>query len=149
MTPDELTDFLHRSIALTRAIGVRVTVAEERRVRLVAPLEPNLNHHGTAFGGSLATVGILAGWVALHHALTVDGLDAALVVRTTELDYLQPVAGELIAECELPQDAWLRFRDTLRRGHRARIDVRSRLFAADDVDGVIIHATYVALTPSH
>ncbi|MFA5938461.1 MAG: YiiD C-terminal domain-containing protein [Sinimarinibacterium sp.] len=145
MTPEQLTAFLHNSIALTRAIGVRVTRADGGCVRLVAPLEPNLNHHGTAFGGSLATVGILAGWIALHNALAEAGIEAALVVRKTDLDYLQPVTGELVAESELPQESWLRFKDSLQRGQRARIEVHSRLLAAAGVDGVVIRATYVAL----
>lgn len=146
MTPAQLTAFLHENIALTRAIGVQVTDAETDRVRLVAPLQPNLNHHGTAFGGSLATIGILAGWVALHHALSEAGIDASLVIRKTVLDYLQPVTGDLVAECRLPAQEWMRFSAQLRHGRRARIQVDSVL-RCGDADAMRAHGTYVALPP--
>ena len=96
MRAAELTDFLRRSIPLTKALDIRVAAAGDGRVRLVAPLEPNLNHHGTAFGGSLATIGILAGWTVLHMSLEDAGLTPSLVVRHVELDYLEPVRGELV-----------------------------------------------------
>jgi thioesterase domain-containing protein len=139
----ELTSFLHRSIPLTRALAVQVTYAVPGRVRIEAPLAPNLNHHGTAFGGSLATLGILAGWTVLHMSLEDAGLAASLVVRHVELDYLEPVTGDLVAESELPQAEWPRFIDTLRRGRRARIDVDSLLRGR--AEAVRVKASYVAL----
>lgn len=141
--PDDLTAFLHRSIPLTRALAVQVTEAADGRVRLLAPLAPNLNHHGTAFGGSLATLGILAGWTVLHMSLEDAGVAASLVVRHVELDYLEPVTGDLVAESVLPQDGWPRFVDSLRRGRRARIEVGSRLRCV--AEAVQVKARYVAL----
>ncbi len=146
MDAAELTSFLRNSIPLTHALDVQVTEAEPGRVRLVAPLEPNLNHHGTAFGGSLATVGILAGWTVLHMSLEDAGVKAALVVRHVELDYLQPVAGDLIADSALPTDAWPAFLETLRSGRRARLVIESRLLGA--AEAVRVKATYVALPPN-
>lgn len=144
MTPDQLTAFLRDSIPLTHALGLQVTAAGDGRVRLEAPLAPNLNHHGTAFGGSLAVLGILAGWVVLHHGLAEARVDASLVVRHTTLDYLQPVTGTLVAESALPAESWSRFLDSLRRGRRARIEVASRLHC-NGADAVQVRGTYVAL----
>jgi thioesterase domain-containing protein len=142
---DALTRFLRDSIPLTHALDVRVTEASEGRVRLVAPLTPNLNHHGTAFGGSLATVGILAGWTLLHMSLEDAGVPASLVVRHVELDYLEPVNGDLIADSVLPLQDWPRFVEVLQRGRRARIDVESTL--RGNADAVRVKASYVALPP--
>lgn len=144
MTADELTEFLQRSIPLTRALALRVTELDAGFVRLRAPLEPNLNHHGTAFGGSLAVLGILAGWAALHHGLHAAAIDASLVVRHSALDYLQPVTGELIAECRLPEAQWSGFVATLRSGRRARIEVASML-RCGDAEAMRAQGTYVAL----
>ncbi len=144
MTPTELTSFLHQSIPLTQALGVRVSLALPGQIALTAPLAPNLNHHGTAFGGSLATLGILAGWLVLHHRLIEAGIDASLVVRHTELDYLQPVTADLLAQSELPEAQCSSLLDRLGRGERARITVSSRL-CCNDADAVRARATYVAL----
>ena len=146
MRAEQLTDFLRRSIPLTHALDVRVSEAGDGHVRLVAPLAPNLNHHGTAFGGSLATLGILAGWTVLHMSLEDAGVAASLVVRHVELDYLAPVDGDLIAESTLPHDLWPHFVQTLQRGRRARIDVESRLLG--NAEAVRVKASYVALPPT-
>lgn len=148
MDADALTTFLHSNIPLTAALGARVTFAQDGRVRIQAPLDPNLNHHGTAFGGSLAVMGILAGWVVLHHGLHEAGIEASLVVRHTEADYLLPVTGELVACSELPPQAWAGFVEQLRRGRRARIEVTSVL-RSGDVDAVNARGTYVALPRPH
>lgn len=148
MNADALTAFLHRNIPLTAALGARVTFAQDGQIRIQAPLDPNLNHHGTAFGGSLAVMGILAGWVVLHQGLHDAGIEASLVVRHTALDYLQPVTGELVAYSELPSQAWTGFVEQLRRSRRARIEVASVL-RCGDVDAVNARGTYVALPRPH
>ncbi|MDP9141358.1 MAG: thioesterase domain-containing protein [Pseudomonadota bacterium] len=147
MNPQQFTEFLHRSIPLTIALGARVIELGDQHVRLTAPLEPNLNHHGTAFGGSLATLGILAGWVALHHGMERAGVKGSLVVRQTTLDYLRPVTGELVAESRLPEETWLDFVAALRESRRARIEVCSALRDSAG-DAVRARGSYIAL-PSY
>ena len=49
-----LQAFLLAHVPLAGAMGVRVVEAGEAGVRLALPLAPNLNHHGTAFGGSVS-----------------------------------------------------------------------------------------------
>lgn len=144
MNPEQFTEFLHRSIPLTAALGARVIELGEQQVRLSAPLSPNLNHHGTAFGGSLATLGILAGWVALHHGMERAGVTGSLVVRQTTLDYLKPVTGELLAESRLPDGTWQEFVAALREARRAKIEVFSVL-RCGDADAVRVRGSYVAL----
>ncbi|HEY1077005.1 MAG TPA: YiiD C-terminal domain-containing protein [Fontimonas sp.] len=144
MNPQQFTEFLHRSIPLTAALGARVMELGDQHVRLSAPLEPNLNHHGTAFGGSLATLGILAGWVALHHGMQRAGVTGSLVVRQTTLDYLRPVTGELQAESRLPDAPWLEFVAALREARRARIEVCSVL-RCGEAEAVRVRGSYVAL----
>jgi thioesterase domain-containing protein len=147
MNPEQFTEFLHRSIPLTAALGARVIELGDQHVRLTAPLQPNLNHHGTAFGGSLATLGILAGWVALHHGMETAGVMGSLVVRQTTLDYLSPVTGELVAESRLPEATWPDFVAALRESRRARIEVCSVLRGGGG-DAVRVRGSYVAL-PSY
>ena len=139
------TDFLRDRIPLVRAMELRVLVADAHRVCIAAPLEPNLNLHGTAFGGSLAALGILSGWAALYRGLLEVGLaDAALVVRQSELDYLKPARGELLAECHRPDAGWLTFIETLHRGQRAGIAVESRVRSAG-LDVLRVSGRYVAI----
>lgn len=71
--PATVEHYLHEHIPITRAMGLKVTAYDGDSVRLWAPLEPNLNHRNTAFGGSLSTLGILAGWSLLHVKMQEAG----------------------------------------------------------------------------
>ena len=58
--PAALEAFLHEKIPLTRAMGLRVAESSAARLVLEAPLAANVNHLGTAFGGSLHALPTLA-----------------------------------------------------------------------------------------
>jgi thioesterase domain-containing protein len=142
----DFTTFLQERIPLVRAMELRVAICEPARVIIAAPLAPNLNLHGTAFGGSLAALGILAGWAMLHHALLGERIDAALVVRHSELDYLKPGTDELLAESRRPAAGWQSFVDGLRSGRRADLAVESVVRSAG-VDVLRVRGRYVAVPP--
>ena len=89
MTGPETEAFLHAKIPLARAMGVRVERCDSEALVLTAPLEPNHNHLGTAFGGSLAALATLAGYAFLWRELRDP--DAHIVIRRSELDYRHPV----------------------------------------------------------
>ena len=57
-----LQEYLHGRIPISAAMGVRVLAASPESVVLSAPIEPNVNHRETVFGGSAAAVATLAAW---------------------------------------------------------------------------------------
>ena len=140
---EALTEFLRQNIPVLSAVEVRALVASPGRVVLSAPLSVNRNHHQTAFGGSLALVGIVSGWALLHLALQAEGLKARLVVQKSEIDYRQPVAEDLVAETLRPDDTWPAFVERLRSRGKARIELSTRIGAAG-ADGVQLKGTYAA-----
>lgn len=145
MTPDTLTELLHRHIPLTAAMQVRVSACNETQVMISAPLQPNLNIHGTAFGGSLAILGILSGWTLLHHALQVRGIAAKIVIQKNECEFLEPVEQEFTAEAVLPEAAqWESFLAALQRNRRARIRLNSEVRAGAGA-AVKSSGTFVAI----
>lgn len=140
---EALTRFLRQSIPVLASVELRALVANPQRVVLSAPLAVNRNHHQTAFGGSLALVGIVSGWALLHVALQAEGLKARLVVQKSEIDYRLPVAEDLVAETLRPDEAWPAFVERLRSRGKARIDLLTRIGAAG-ADGVQLTGTYAA-----
>src|SRR5882757_6876459 len=102
MSARGLETFLQEKIPLTRAMGLRVMESNATRLVLEAPLEPNVNHLGTAFGGSLHTLPTLACYAALWTILYEAGLDGHVVVKQSSADYRQPVKGTLRAVCLRP-----------------------------------------------
>jgi thioesterase domain-containing protein len=69
---------------------------DSHAIRVSAPLEPNLNIHGTGFAGSIYSVAVLTGWALCTHILEDAGIDAELVVAKAEIRYRGPVTGRLL-----------------------------------------------------
>jgi thioesterase domain-containing protein len=144
MTLDEITAYVHAHIPITAALGARVVHVDARSVQLRAPLAPNLNHRGTAFGGSLSALAILAGWVLVHLQLRDRGISARLVIQRSVLDFDAPLDGDFTATGMLPAaPAWDRFLATLARHRSARVTVVSTLASASG-EGGRHEGTYVA-----
>lgn len=57
-----VTQSLYDRIPLSQAMAVSVISIAEDGIILTAPLDPNINHRNTVFGGSISTLAILAGW---------------------------------------------------------------------------------------
>src|SRR5687768_7425366 len=96
----ETEHFLHEQIPLTQSMGVRVESFDGARLILTAPLEPNHNHLGTAFGGSLSALATLAGYALLW--LQLGDRQAHIVIRESTIRYRRPVRGTLRAICLRP-----------------------------------------------
>ncbi|MBI5066980.1 MAG: YiiD C-terminal domain-containing protein [Deltaproteobacteria bacterium] len=145
MIPDEVTAYLHEHIPLSRHLGARLLSHEGGTLQLGAPLEPNLNHRGTAFGGSLSALAILSGWTLLHLELRARSIPCRLVIQRSALDFEAPVDGDFTAVARLPEPrVWERFLATLARHDRARVTVAGAVACASGAGGTH-QGTYVAL----
>ena len=128
MSPDRLQASLLERIPLTRALGVAVRRAGRDAVVVGAPLEPNVNHSGTVFGGSASAVAVLAAWALVEVRLEDAGQPGRIVIRRSAMDYERPITGAFEATAEAPDErAWSRLLQTLQRGRMGRIAVRSVL----------------------
>lgn len=144
MSPEALQAYLHDQIPLSRAMAVEVLEASPDRVELTAPLAPNINMHGTMFGGSVATLALLAAWSVLHLRLEADGLPHQLVVHRTEAEYLAPITGWARAAANLEGADWQGFRHILDRRGRARLSITSEL-RSDEGIAARLTGEFVAL----
>ena len=123
-----LEQYLHTHIPLSAAMKVSVCLASIDTVVLSAPLEPNINHKSTVFGGSASAVAILAAWSLLHLRLEHAGHRCEIVIQSNHMDYDRPISGEFIATSSLTDPAaWPAFLKMLTRKKRARIGVQSVL----------------------
>ncbi|SMQ63852.1 thioesterase domain-containing protein, putative [Devosia lucknowensis] len=133
MTPQALVAYLHEHIPLSRAMDVSVLLASAEEVVLEAPLNPNINVHGTMFGGSVGVLGLLAAWSVLHLRLEAEGIANQLVIHKTETEYLRPIGGTARAVARLDGADWGGFIHTLQRRHKARLTVSADLEYAGEL----------------
>lgn len=140
----ELQDFVLQHIPLARAMQLRITDWQDDHIELVAPLAPNINDKGCAFGGSLSSVMTLAPWALLELHLRRLGIDADLFVASAEIRYRAPIFEDIRVRAELDEGQDLaRFEKVLRQRGRARIGM---VAVVDGANGpaCIQHASYAA-----
>lgn len=138
---DSIEAFLHEKIPLTRAMGVRVERSDRDGFVLTAPLVLNYNHLGTAFGGSLSAISMVAGYGFLWQR--VESRDCHIVIKESTIRYRRPLAGDIRAICESPEEAELeRFLGKYARAGKAGIQLRVTIHTGDEVavefDGVFV-----------
>jgi thioesterase domain-containing protein len=104
MTPTELENEILHTIPLTRAMALRVDAFDGHSLRLVAPLAPNVNDKGCAFGGSLASLLTLSCWGLARLALARAGQQADIYVQDSSISYFAPVFADLSAVASAAAD---------------------------------------------
>lgn len=82
-------------IPLARAMQLRVPRYVGDAIEMTAPLAPNINDKGCAFGGSMASLLTLAGWGLIELGLRAQGLGCDIYVGDSQVRYQEPVWGEL------------------------------------------------------
>ncbi len=139
----QIEELLHSKIPITRAMGVTVEDYDGERLVLHAPLDLNVNHLGTAFGGSLNALAVLSGYGLLW--LELQDFDCHIVIRDSSISYERPVSGDFRATCVLPDAETVEaFKKTFLDRGRARVP----LFATIESQGEIavrFKGTFVAM----
>ena len=152
MPPDHaalVTAFEHELLAdipLARAMQLRVGGWDGDRLRMDAPLAPNINDKGCAFGGSLASLMTLAGWGLIVLQLRALGRRCDVYVQDSTLRYLAPVWSDFETEARLADgESWHAFQVMLEERGRARLRVVCRVPLADGRDAAAFEARFVAI----
>ena len=131
MEPRDLEAYLHEHIPISGHMGIQVVRADLRVVALSAPLEPNINHRSTVFGGSCASVAMLAAWSLVLMRVRDAGVQARIVIQQGSIDYLTPIDGAFVATSSSPDEAiWTRFFAALNRGRPARVELTADVESA-------------------
>lgn len=145
MLPGELERYIHEHIPLSQAMAVTVESVADDAVVLSAPLGPNTNHRGTAFGGSAASLALLAGWSLLHVRLHDAGISDRLVIQRSAMEYRMPITAAFSARAALERpELWPQFLAMLGRRGKARVTVGAVLEQDGQAAGVF-SGEFVAL----
>ncbi|SFN06930.1 thioesterase domain-containing protein [Marinobacter pelagius] len=123
---------INEDIPLSRALGIQLHSWDGHALVLSAPLEPNRNHQGTGFGGSVYSAAVTAAWSLTELALADLGLRGAVVVQSGNIDYLEPVNSDFYVVCRLPgEEIPERFRKSLARHGKGRLDLTAEVFCGE------------------
>lgn len=125
MNEYEFEQFLHKQIPITKAMGISVLEFSPSKVKVLAKLRQNLNHKGTAFGGSINSLMTVCGWVMVYANIKKNDKDAHIVIQKSNINYLKPIDKDFIAECilddEIAKEGFIR---TYNKQGKARLKLK-------------------------
>ncbi|HEX7349129.1 MAG TPA: YiiD C-terminal domain-containing protein [Rhodanobacteraceae bacterium] len=115
-------------IPLARAMQVAIARYDGSELEMTAPLAPNINDKGCAFGGSMASLLTLAGWSLIELRLRAAQLHCDIYVGDSQVRYIEPVWGDLrgIARCTEPDALDALVADVGARG-KGHVEVRCEI----------------------
>lgn len=141
----QLIHFIRNEIPLAHAMDLRLGSCSDDALTLLAPLAPNVNDKGCAFGGSLVSLMTLSGWALVELALRQRGEDCDVFVAESTVRYLAPLWDDLRSESRLAAEAdWATFFRTLASRGRARIEVACVVPGSDGKPAATLQARFVA-----
>ncbi len=141
----EILEYIHDHIPITTHLEAYIKQYDENSISIGAPLEANINHRNSAFGGSLSAIGILSGWALLFVKLRQMGLQNRLVIQHSSFDFLKPATGDFEAISEFPSSKELdRFIKMFKRKCKARISIETKVYCGTEICG-INRGVYVAV----
>ena len=143
----DVNAYLARHVPITQAMGIRLRSFDAAGVTMTAPLKPNINDKGIAFGGTLASILALSGWALTDLVLREAGEVADVLIAVAATEYRAPVAGRIVARCPLPPpDELSAFLTAYRLRGRARLKLEA-FIESKAGPAALLHATYVARSP--
>ena len=129
MDAKRLESKLHQEIPLSQFMQVKVVKAEKDFVELECELSPNHNHLGTAFGGSLSCLMILAAYCKVFQFISETG---HVVLKSNSTEFFFPVQEKLRAVCRSPSaDKVESFLKTYQKKNKARLTLESHIVLED------------------
>lgn len=119
---------LYKHIPLAKHLGVKIEQFTGSDLTILAPLEPNINDKGTAFGGSLYSIAVLCGWGFLQLKCGEAKLKVETVIHKAQVKYILPVSGAFTAKTSLDEKEWINILPILREGQKIRIPLNVDVF---------------------
>ncbi|MBX3021429.1 MAG: YiiD C-terminal domain-containing protein [Bdellovibrionales bacterium] len=124
-----LEQLLREQMPLALAMDVRVALADANSIELTCRLAPNHNHLGSAFGGSLSALMILAAYCRLFHLMNGQG---HVLLKSSQMEFFKPVHEDLRAICGPPDPREAQeFLKTYNKKGRARLTLVSEIRLTD------------------
>ena len=139
-TPIELQRIMHEQIPMSRFMGVEVCEYNENMLILTAPLEKNINHQKSAFGGSVFALAALAGWGILQLKLHELDLSCNTVVGDAKVKFLKPIREDLVCKVKV-DNSHTQLLKGIEKNGSAVVELDTKFFA-EGIKAMTSRSTY-------
>lgn len=112
-------------IPLSQSMQLEILDYQNNCLTARAPLAPNINDKGSAFGGSQAALMTLVAWGVVWLETRKAGLDCDIVIHKGDITWLLPLTQEIHIQCQAPSAETLKvFLETFARRGKAALSLR-------------------------
>jgi thioesterase domain-containing protein len=133
---NEMTAYVRQAIPIMEAMGLEVLEASDGRAAATIPLEPNRNHFGVIYAGSLFTVAEMLGGAIGFSVLAMDGY--VPLVKKLEISFLRPATTTVTASTSLSDEEIARVRGEAEANGKSDFEL---VCDVTDENGVVVAST--------
>lgn len=127
---------VHQTVPILGAMGIQVLESVPGRASALLPLEPNRNHVGMAYAGSLFSVAEMLGGLLALSSFTLEGY--APLVKAMSINFLRPALSDVSASVEMSAEEIERVLSEAVANGKANYDLTATV---TDQNGVIVATT--------
>lgn len=125
-------------IPLTGAMAIALAHYDGHSLGLRVPLAPNINDKGTAFAGSITSLGCITGWSLLTLWSAREIGPCQVAIYDARFSFRQPLRGDFTASVAMPPPEECKaLRHALTRRGKGRITLAVTLSDDDGVAAVL------------
>ena len=138
----QLQQSIRASIPLSEAMQFSIIELNPRNILVQAPLEPNVNIHGTGFAGSIYSLAVLTGWALSTHIMALKQMQGNLVVAKAEISYRAPLTDSIQCRTQVSEEDCAAFQLSFESKGTAKLALKVEIGASGNA---VLRATYVAV----
>lgn len=105
MNKAEAQKYIETEIPMTKIMGMEIVELTRESVRIAMPHAPNVNHQGSAFGGSIDSLFFVTSWAYVQ--LLIENFDPhpRIVGRRGRSTFHKPVKSDFEAKVIIPENS--------------------------------------------
>ncbi|WP_349817462.1 YiiD C-terminal domain-containing protein [Burkholderia contaminans] len=125
----DIEKYLIKAMPMTESIGFGIRSFSKLKVEISAPLDKNINHCGTAFGGSISVLAILSAWCLVWANVRDESFEGDVIICSQSIKFTNSISGDIHSISDSRHSDWHDFRRKIARRGSAKIDVTSRIYS--------------------
>lgn len=143
MNCEELENVLLSKIPICRHMKIKILQADKKQISIEGDLEANHNHLGTAFGGSLSSLMILAGYCQVFQLIEGKG---HVLLKSSTMNFRRPVEQNIVAVSHPPSEQDLQqFVKVYDKWGKSRISVNSHILLENGEIACTMNSEFVGI----
>lgn len=136
-----LIERIHKDVPLTAAMQLSVVSFDGQTLVLGVPLSANFNDKGSAFAGSITSLGSIAGWCLLTLWAEGEIGPCQIAIYDAHFSFRKPLRADFTASVGLPSaDECEALRQSVERKGKGKISLRISLAEAEGEAAVLTGA---------